>query len=772
MSGPVNYDSVVEQLTSFGLLPLFPLEVGKRVRCYVQDDREKRGWYHLHEFRRDDGTELIVGSYGMWRANDSNKQKIVLDKSLDLSAEQRQALKIRMAEDSRRAAAAEKQRQAKASDQAGKMWSRLSEEGECAYLQRKRVAGHGVRYTPQGNMALPLLDGSGKIWGLQIIYGQKDGKKGRDKDFWPAGLAKKAHWFQIGSPDWVILVAEGYATGASLHEATGYPVAVAFDAGNLLPVSAALHKKYPRAQILICADDDYRTAGNPGISAAQAAAVATNGAWLAPTFAAERPTDTKGPTDFNDLHVLEGLHVVRTQLEAKLTALGWKPKAPVAPAGAPAQGGGGAALAPITDPYALNDRYTLVYGGGDTVFDHDHHMLVTLGEVRNLCTDKNFVRRWQENPARKVAFLRNVGFDPAGTDPNITCNIWAGWPTTPKKGQCDLLLDLLMYLTGEEDNNREVYEWVLKWLAYPIQHPGAKMKTALVMHGPQGAGKNQFFEAVMAIYGQYGRIVDQMAIEDKFNDWASGKLFLIADEVVARQELFHVKNKLKHFVTGDWIRINPKNVAAHDEKNHVNLVFLSNETQPLVLERDDRRYCVVWTPAKLDADFYRAVADEIAGGGIAALHDYLLNLDLGDFNEHSKPPVTKAKTELIEVSFNSTERFILDWLNGRLEGVPALPCRSESLYGLYKTWCQRNGHLRFAPSNAFLGDIGKRPDLRKAVERYEASAGIKQATFITPLSAEMPEGRSKPAWLASCADQFDRGVGTWKSSFFHSGDDQ
>ena len=147
----------------------------------------------------------------------------------------------------------------------------------------------------------------------------------------------------------------------------------------------------------------------------------------------------------------------------------------------------------------------------------------------------------------------------------------------------------------------------------------------------------------MAIYGEYGRIVDQAAVEDKFNDWASRKLFLIADEVVARMELYHTKNKLKSLITGEWIRINPKNIGAYDERNHVNLVFLSNETQPLVLERDDRRYTVIWTPAKLTRDFYQEVLDEIRAGGIAALHDYLLNIPLGDFGTGTEPPMTKAK---------------------------------------------------------------------------------------------------------------------------------
>ena len=69
----------------------------------------------------------------------------------------------------------------------------------------------------------------------------------------------------------------------------------------------------------------------------------------------------------------------------------------------------------------------------------------------------------------------------------------------------------------------------------PIQHPGAKLKSTIVVHGPQGTGKNLFFEALMRIYGEYGDVIDQSAVEDKFNDWASRKLFMIADEVVAHQ---------------------------------------------------------------------------------------------------------------------------------------------------------------------------------------------------------------------------------------------
>jgi putative DNA primase/helicase len=73
---------------------------------------------------------------------------------------------------------------------------------------------------------------------------------------------------------------------------------------------------------------------------------------------------------------------------------------------------------------------------------------------------------------------------------------------------------------------------------------------------------------------------------------------MIADEVVARSDVYHIKNKLKGLITGDRIRINPKNFAAYWERNHLNLVFLSNEAMPVVLEEDDRRHCVIWTPPR------------------------------------------------------------------------------------------------------------------------------------------------------------------------------
>jgi putative DNA primase/helicase len=267
------------------------------------------------------------------------------------------------------------------------------------------------------------------------------------------------------------------------------------------------------------------------------------------------------------------------------------------------------------------------------------------------------------------------------------------------------------------------------------------MHSTIVLHGPQGTGKSRFFEAYAQIFGAYSRVLGQEALEDKFNaDWAEKKLFILADEVLARADMYHIKNRLKGFITGDTIRVNPKNVAAHNEKNQMNIVFLSNERQPLVLENDDRRHLVVWVPPKLPDAFFAAVNTEIDNGGVAALHHYLLNLDLGDFKPWTRPPMTKAKGDLVELSASSEDRFVKEWLAGQIDGpqgdaLPVCPCLGSHLFVEYSRWCEANGERRRG-SKDLISLVGKQPGWRAgtSVQTRESlsGGGVKNRKMVIP----------------------------------------
>ena len=794
MSLADNYDDVLDQLRAGGL-EVDAIEIGRIMRCRADGDRgrQKTGWYSLHEIRTSGGKTLFVGAFGDWRLSDPKTGKPLVQKitfkGREISGDERAAIRARIAEDRRRAEAQREREAARAAERARAGWAKCgptwTPPGEGAvpigsnnYLTRKGIQAHGARFSPPGNLVIPMHDEHGTVHGLQVIYHDPKVKerKGRDKDYWPAGLNKRGRYFLLGAPTWIVLVAEGFATGASLHETTGLPVAIAFDAGNLRPVAEVLRRRYRTARILVCADDDFATYGNPGVSSASAAALAVSGAWVAPVFVddplragvakvdASLPRDEWNAqvtplvngrrkfTDFNDLHVSQGPHAVLAQVEAKLRELKWA--SVNSGALTPRNEGEGAPSTFHFDLDRLLRDFTLIYGT-ETVFDAVHHRIVALGALR-AAVGKARVREWLEHPARRTVLPERVVFDPAGEyDPATICNLWAGWPTQPRAGSCDRLLELLDWLCSEEDNPREVSRWVLRWLAYPLQHPGTKMQTAVLMHGPEGTGKNTFFGAVRAVYERYGGIFDQVQLESQFNGWASGKLFMIGNEVVTRAELYHQQGRLKNMITEREWQINEKNLPTRLEQNHCNFIFFSNRIDIAKLDKEDRRYCVIWTPSALSKDFYLDVAEELAAGGAAALHDHLLNLDLGDFNAHTKPPSTRSKRELIELSLDSTERFYREWQDGDL-GVPFVPCRSQDLYGVYVHWARGTGVPKPAPSYVMLAAIGKKPDTRK--ERayfYKPGTSSKtRAVVVFPPGNDPPVGDGVMEWLTGKINEF------------------
>jgi len=439
---------------------------------------------------------------------------------------------------------------------------------------------------------------------------------------------------------------------------------------------------------------------------------------------------------------------------------------PPADGGAPApkRGGGARKAKPLNlgNYMRLLENFALVYGT-DTAWDGEMRRLVKINALR-LAFTPEAVKGWLNTPNRRMVLPEQLMFEP-GRELEPPCiNLYDGLAMAPKAGDCGPILELLQHLCSESaDTPQEVaavMAWALRWLAYPLQRPGAKMRSALVVHGPQGAGKNLFFEIVAGMYGAYALVVGQDQLEDKFNDWASQKLFLIGDEVVARQELYHQKNKLKAFITGETIQINTKMMPLRTESNHVNVVFLSNDHQPLALEEGDRRYFVIYTPPRHAGDLYRRVADCLAHGGAAAFLDYLLKLDLAGFSEFDIPPMTVAKRDLIELGLRPQERFARDWVGGMLP-LPRWVCSTEQLYRAFKRWAVLNGE-RFPPNQAgFTKGVEKTLRDKAHCKPVRLDAEVKGKSWLriwVPGDLEPPDSMTQGAWARQCVEAFEQAL--------------
>ena len=252
--------------------------------------RDKAGWYVFHDDERPAG-RFGCNRGGIDATWSSREHK-------EFTPEEKAAWKKKM-QDAAAQRDAERQRDADyARSEAADMWAR-AKPGDHPYLARKSITCRNARVLDD-MLLVPVYQSAADLAGLQRIY--PDG----DKRFLK-GTAISGGYTSIGKPGQVVVIAEGYATSASIHAATGHLVVVAFNAGNLKAVAIKTRAKFPQATFILAADDDSWTDGNPGITAATEAALAIDGLLAVPRWYGDRP---EKHTDFNDLHQDEGLNAV------------------------------------------------------------------------------------------------------------------------------------------------------------------------------------------------------------------------------------------------------------------------------------------------------------------------------------------------------------------------------------------------------------------------------------------------------------------------------
>ena len=251
-----------------------------RFRC---DDKQGKGTWICNQCNAGDGFELIVKSRGMTHSEVLKEVGSILGLSADSKVTDADRKKWREREEKQRlqAEADERKAQGSAAKRAERMWRGKSVDRDCPYLDRKQVQNHGCKINGKGNLLVPLFDIDGQIWNMQEIHA--DGYKP-----YLTGARVNDCFCIIGeitSADQIVCIAEGYATGASVYEATGYTTIIAFQSGNIDKVGIAVRSKYLKLQLVYCADDDSATL-NAGIKAANKAVAATGGIIVLPDFKA------------------------------------------------------------------------------------------------------------------------------------------------------------------------------------------------------------------------------------------------------------------------------------------------------------------------------------------------------------------------------------------------------------------------------------------------------------------------------------------------------
>jgi putative DNA primase/helicase len=292
-----DIDLFVEKIqATLGVAPaITDILPGRMVRFATCDQKgDDAGWCKLFD-------DCEGGVFGCWRQGISEKW---LSESNRGPEEQNKFLE-RVKQAQAEAAVIEAEYRKECREKSADLWDKARDvDMKHPYLAVKAIHPFGIRQL-YDSLLVPVRDASGTLHGLQFI--SPDGSKK-----FKSGTAVAGCYHAIGKVNGKILIAEGFATGATLHEITGHAVACAFSAGNLKQVAEALKKKYPDTILVICADDDYATEGNPGLSKATIAAQVVAALLAVPCFP---DTRKQQDTDFNDLARLAGSEIVRNCIE-------------------------------------------------------------------------------------------------------------------------------------------------------------------------------------------------------------------------------------------------------------------------------------------------------------------------------------------------------------------------------------------------------------------------------------------------------------------------
>jgi len=259
-----------------GLIPPQVIEADGTIKRFSSNGKrgDNSGSYVLHT----DGV-IPAGWIGDFRTGISQNFRADVGRNLTPTEEAAHLAKVETMKRERKAE--EEKRHADAREEACLIWAEATHCSSHPYLTRKGIEPNGTRLY-KNSLVIPVRIG-GVIHSLQRI--SEDGSKR-----FLAGGRKTGCYYSIGKMEdaGALCIGEGFATSATIHQASGYPTVAAFDAGNLLSVAKTMRERFPNWVLFICADDDHKTKGNPGITKAQEAANAVNGVLVIPDFGGSR----------------------------------------------------------------------------------------------------------------------------------------------------------------------------------------------------------------------------------------------------------------------------------------------------------------------------------------------------------------------------------------------------------------------------------------------------------------------------------------------------
>jgi hypothetical protein len=329
-------------------------------------------------------------------------------------------------------------------------------------------------------------------------------------------------------------------------------------------------------------------------------------------------------------------------------------------------------------------------GQSPVFFAKDDWLSIMEPETVDITDDKGKVKTvkagklWIASKQRRM--YSGIDFLPGEEDAGSVINLWTGWPTQPEAGDCSAWLELLRDVVcgGDPETNR----WMLHWFASILRTPRTKARTAVVIVGPEGAGKSlllSYFGQILGVGDYYVMVTKEDHITGKFNSHLGRTLLLHSEEALWAGDKKHA-GIIKSLITDDMQMYEPKGLNPQPIRNFIRLIMTSNEQRAAAARAGDRRYTILdMGDRKISDELLKRVLHELHHDGPAALFQHLLDMDY----DSTLASINIKNAALAEMKTHNFDTIDDWWFDTLMDGAilpDALRWASKWDHELEKEW--------------------------------------------------------------------------------------
>lgn len=328
----------------------------------------------------------------------------------------------------------------------------------------------------------------------------------------------------------------------------------------------------------------------------------------------------------------------------------------------------------------LNERYAVVRDGSrvrigtareDPYYGRETWHVMSETDFMLLERKRKEAAIWLQSNARRE-YPNGFVFDPSGRERDGYLNLWKGWAIERAAGDWSLIKRHIIEVlaTGDEQHG----DYIIRWIAWMLQNPDRPAEVALVLRGEKGVGKGVIGRALGKLAGQHGiHLSSTSLMTGRFNAHMRDCIFLFADEALWAGDK-EGEGQLKRMTTEDTLVIEGKGRDAVVTPNRLHIMMASNEDWVIPASADERRFAMfdVSSAHRGDHAYFDALTAQIEGGGLAAMLDDLLSMNLGRWHPRFDIPKTEALRVQVQHSEDPMRSLFRELLFlGQLPGLQA-----------------------------------------------------------------------------------------------------